>query len=203
MSEDEELKDLIEHVEESIRFFSNHNKKNREIWVVKEFLNNFNINYTSDEIKSVSDDPPDIIFHDASFEIKEILDKDRRRHKKYKEKLERAKKAKSRADLLEQYTPKSATIQEIANLIEKELEDYIISPELCPKIDMLFYVNLSSFGFDKDYSYSFSNSEVWDKWRSVSMVENGNINFVFYADDAAPEYIRTNVGQFIRGNRNL
>lgn len=203
MSENDELKEHIKYTGESIKFFSNPNKQNREIWVVNEFLKNFNIKFNSDEIKPVSDDPPDIIFRDARFEIKEILDKKRKRHKEYKEKLERAKKAKSKADLLEPYSPQKATIQEIADLIEEKLKNYIISPELYSKIDMLFYVNLSSFGFDKECCYSLGNKEIWEKWRSVSMVENGNVNFVFYADSTAPDYIRPNIGQFIRGNRNL
>jgi hypothetical protein len=62
---------------------------------------------------------------------------------------------------------------------------------------MLFYINISIFGIKKDLTYSFSSQNVLTKWRSVSMVENGKTDFIFYANKDAPEFIRKNIGKFI------
>ena len=190
----------INDMKESIEFFSNSNKKEREIWIANEFLNNLNIDFNKDEIENNTDEPPDIIFRNARFEIKEIQDNDRKRHYEYIEKL---KKAMNGEKTIEAYTPKEHSIQEIANIIESKLENYIIDTKLALSIDMLFYINLFSFGFCEDKKYNLINQNIWKKWRSVSMVENGENNLVFYANNSAPDFIKINVGKFINRNKNL
>lgn len=81
--------------------------------------------------------------------------------------------------------------------MSQELELYIIDPHLYATIDMLFYVNISSLHFLKNSDYSFSKKELWQKWRSVSMVENGKVDFVFWANAQAPDFLKLNTGKFI------
>jgi len=202
MEEKKILNEQIKKVKKSVDFFSGNKKKDREKWVVKQFLNNFHIKFKETEIEISSEEPPDIIFSDARFEIKEILDEDRKRHKEYKEALEKAKNTTKVSDLFERFSPQETTIQNIAELIEQKLNEYILDSELYPKIDMLFYVNLQDIFFVKNSAYSFLDKKLWQKWRSVSMVENGKINFVFWARDNASDFIKSNSGKFIK-NKNL
>ena len=149
MEEKEILKEYIKEVKKSVDFFSGSKKKYREKWVVKQFLNNLHIKFKETEIQISSEEPPDVIFRDARFEIKEVLDEDRKRHKEYREALEKAKNAKKFSDLFERCSPQEATIQDIAELIEQKLSEYILDSELYSKIDMLFYVNLEDLFFVK------------------------------------------------------
>lgn len=197
MDEKEILNNHIKAIEKSIDFFSGSKKRYREKWVVKQFLNNLHIEFKDTEIKISPEEPPDIIFRNARFEIKEVLDEDRKRHKEYKEALEKAKNVTKFSDLFENYSPQEVTIQDIAELIEQKLKEYILDSTLYSKIDMLFYVNLLNVHFVKNSAYSFTNKELWQKWRSVSMIENGKINFVFCSSNNAPDFIKSNTGKFI------
>lgn len=60
---------------EHARFFSNSAKPERERWVVREFLANLSISVSEDGLTSPSqNDDVDVIFRDAKFQVKEILD---------------------------------------------------------------------------------------------------------------------------------
>ncbi len=84
-------KEAIEHFTNSDILFSNKNKKSREIWVVKKFLDGLGLSYMESELCCSANEPPDIIFRDAKFEIMEKMDEGRRRHKEYKDKLKKIK----------------------------------------------------------------------------------------------------------------
>jgi Putative endonuclease, protein of unknown function (DUF1780) len=77
-------------VKESIHFFSSANKGAIERWACTEFLKNIDIDFQPDEVVPQAYDPPDFIFRNASFEVKEILDRGRRRHDEYKDALSNA-----------------------------------------------------------------------------------------------------------------
>jgi hypothetical protein len=93
MNDAEFIQERIEALEESVEFFSAKNKTEREIWVAESFIQNLNIGYEESEFYSPEKDPPDVVFRDLAFEVKEILDPGRRRHDEYKEELENARKA--------------------------------------------------------------------------------------------------------------
>src|SRR5688572_24417938 len=79
---------------ESVAFWSPGKKLERELWVAKTFLRHLKVQYAESELVPETSEPPDINFRGARFEIKEILDSDRRRHEEYREKLAKAKSAK-------------------------------------------------------------------------------------------------------------
>ena len=84
MNDEEYVAERRRALKESVDFFASKNKIEREKMVVAETLTNLGVNYSEDELSPVSDEPPDIRFQDAEFEIKEIMDPDRRRHLEYK-----------------------------------------------------------------------------------------------------------------------
>ena len=67
---------------ESLAFWSPEKKLERELWVVKTLLRHLDVQYADNEliIMPESSEPPDVHFRGARFEIKEILDPNRRRH---------------------------------------------------------------------------------------------------------------------------
>jgi hypothetical protein len=191
MSDEEYLASVRKAREESVRFFSSANKPERECWVVNEFLGNLGVTFVESEILPVADEPPDICFGSANFEVKEILDKGRRRHADYKAALEKAKAATVPQDLLEQTTPRDITYAEVCDLVEKEVvrfsEKY--APTTRKNLDLLFYVNLEDV-----YGYVATPLPLPSKWeafgfRSVSIVM-GRLAVILMAADSAPDFLR-------------
>jgi len=194
-----ELKnELLQHTKSSVDFFSSENKKPREIWVVDQFLKNLGVKFHKDEIIPNTDDPPDVKYCGASFEIKELSDEGRQRHREYKDYAKRLEKVEELSELTEPVHPMSATLQEVVTMIESNLASYLIDPALCPRIDILYYVNLQDLYFLKNSEYSFNNKHIWQKWRSVSLVENGKISVVLWATKDAPDFIKANLRIFHR-----
>jgi hypothetical protein len=99
------LEDQRKALLESVAFWSPEKKLEREVWVVKTFLRNLDVQYADAELVGESSEPPDINFRSARFEIKEILDPDGRRHEEYRQKLERANSATRLRDLMSSTRP--------------------------------------------------------------------------------------------------
>jgi hypothetical protein len=191
MSDEEYLASVRKAREESLRFFDSSNKPERERWVVNEFLGNLGLEFTESEIQSVADEPPDIRFRSASFEVKEILDEGRRRHADYKTALAKANSARSPKDLLEPVAPRDITYAEICNLVESEVVRFAAkyAPATRSNLDLLFYVNLENvFGY---FATPLPPSSKWDPYgfRSISVVM-GRLAGVLTAAQVAPDFLK-------------
>jgi len=90
--------DLIKHTEDSITFFSNSMKSERERSVCAAFLRCLGIDFSAEEIVAKRNDPPDVVFRQANFEIRELYEVGRKRHDEYRERLEELKQAKTMDD---------------------------------------------------------------------------------------------------------
>ena len=193
MSDEEYLASVRKAREESVRFFDSANKPEREHWVANEFLGNLGVEFTESEIQCVADEPPDIRFRSASFEVKEILDKGRRRHADFKTALEKANSARSPRDLLEPVTPRDITYAEVCNLVEAEVVRFAekYAPATRSNLDLLFYVNLEDvFGYVATPLPPPSKWEVYG-FRSVSLVM-GRLAGVLMAAQTAPDFLKNN-----------
>jgi hypothetical protein len=194
--EQETLKDIIEDLEESVEFFSNKNKKERELWIVKEFLKILDIHFDEKDFKTDCPEPIDISFRNANFQIKELLDKNRKRHKEFKDDLKKAKSATHLSELTEPYNAKiKITLQEIVDCTRILLNDYHIDPKETKRIDFLVYENLTHYVIS-DYNYILPDE--FTIWRSFSMVGNGGLCCVFFTKDDAPDFIKSNLCKIIR-----
>ena len=173
MEDDEFIQDRIAALEESVEYFGSANKAERERWVVRAFLENMNIQYAEEDVVSPDQDPPDVIALGGSFEVKEILDPGRKRHKEYKDKLEKAKKITDPQDLLTSFTPKYSSITEIYQqcLAEAEKLNFKYALRGRKSMDLLFYVNLEYiFGVHEEPYPDVSEIQSCG-WRSVSFVK--------------------------------
>jgi hypothetical protein len=189
--------------EESVRFFAACNRPERELWVANEFLTNLGVDFTQDEITHVTDDPPDIRFRGAEFEIKEILDPDRRRHADFKAALEKANAATSPCDLLEHYTPRDITYDEIYAHVEANVANLTVkyAPGARARLDLLFYVNLEDV-----HGYIGTPLPSPDQlrkhgFRSVSFVM-GLFSGVLMATESAPDFLKNRTPRISRRQTN-
>ncbi|MEZ5616866.1 MAG: DUF1780 domain-containing protein [Rhodocyclaceae bacterium] len=146
MTDEEYLEAQRKARAESVEYFRVANKPERERWVVREFLTNIGLSFAEAEVRSSEEDPPDVLFRDAKFEIKEILSEGRRRHQEYKEGLEKALNATSPSDLVEMYTPRDVAVFDVCAGVyveAKELAEEKYSGAIRKGLDLLFYVNLT------------------------------------------------------------
>ena len=200
MSSEEDIKklstDKIREIEQSINLFSNSGKPKREIQVVAEFLKNLGISFADTEL-TAGNNPPDVIFRDAAFEIKELDKINRKRGDEYKENLEKAKSATTLKELYPNYKFKEISLPEVITRMHEAVKGLVYDTVFCKKTDILFYINYSLRG---KHNYTISENDTWTKWRSISMVTNNNISCVFFANDDAPEFIKTIKGKIIKRN---
>ncbi|AOJ38949.1 hypothetical protein WJ23_14210 [Burkholderia lata] len=194
MNEQELIAQRIEDLEDSVAYFASDNKMARERWVVDAFVRNLGLVPTEDEIVNIKDDPPDVAFRDAYFEIKEILDPGRRRHHEYKQELARVRGISKSQDLLNEFTPKDSSVGEIYDLCLKEaasLDKY--SNDFKRQTDLLLYVNLRDVMYVTEQPYPDTFALVATGWRSVSFLM-GRRSSCLYARPDAPDFIKQAAG---------
>jgi Putative endonuclease, protein of unknown function (DUF1780) len=185
-------------LEESVAFFSSGNKGGLEEQVCTDFLTNIGLRFEAHEVIPQTDDPPDVIFRGASFEVKEILDAGRRRHDEYRKSLAKAKAAKTLQNLyaavVKEVTPQDITPVEIGSFISGELTSlaFRYEPQFRATLNLVFYVNLVSHIL-KDGSIPDAAHFAQFGWRSVSVLI-GQRALVFHANSDAPNYLREKVG---------
>lgn len=197
MTDREFIRATLKAREESVRFFSSAGKTEREVWVANEFLINLGIAFVENEIVASKIDPPDILFRGAAFEIKEILDKGRRRHQEFKDSLKIAMEATTVAELFEQYTPRDISYVEVyALILEQATELASIKYPIAVRktLDLLFYVNLDEVHGFIGQPIPSSAELISQGWRSVSFII-GCASCVVVAQYGAPTFLLPYVGR--------
>jgi hypothetical protein len=189
------LSDIREDLRASVAFFAPENKLERELWDCREFVLNLNLSAKDEEFVVHKNDPPDVVFREARFESKEIMDSGRRRHQEYRDTLASAELAIDPAELLQHHTPVDLSPAEIGDLVERELTDLRnkYEPALMHTLDLLFYVNLKNHRLGAGPMPSDSRFAGFG-WRSVSALIGWGA-LVFYAAPNAPEFIRSVAGR--------
>ena len=183
----------IKALKESLVFFSNSEKLNREKWVVRRLLHALGVSFKEEEMTEAQE-PVDVAFRDAGFQVKELLDEGRRRTDEFKNKLERAKSVKDLGKLLEHYTPIDISFSEIIQrcfaYAESLLNQLKYGPRECKKIDLLCYFNW----LDHHVVPLLEVPRKVVGFRSLSIVSN-RYCAVVYASSTAPAFLRDNVGK--------
>ncbi len=173
MTDEEYLEAQRKARAESVEFFRASNKPERERWVVREFVTNLGLVFADSEIRSSDQDPPDVQFREANFEIKEILSQGRRRHREYKDGLQKALGATSPSDLVETYTPRDVAVFDVCGGVyfeAKALAELKYAASTRKALDLLFYVNITDVSGLQETP--FPDLEPIDKlgFRSVSFL---------------------------------
>lgn len=191
-------KELLEQMREAVRLFSNQGKTERELWITQKFLNVIGVPYAESELYRPNDEPPDVTFRDARFEIIKLYDEDRRRHDEYRNKLKKIEAARDYSEILdvEHWDIESISLSELIKIAEDHLQikkgNY--SPAIQDNLDVLIYVNMQKITIDdKDYVLTtpLLTTSFFLKWRSVSFIFNRDIVYVANASFLAPKFIQT------------
>ncbi len=195
-ADEEFLEALRRGLRESVAFWSPDKKLERETYTVRTLLRHLGVEHHEAEITPEHAEPPDMKFRGARFEIKEMLDHDRRRHDEYRKKLEKALTAKSPRELMEQYTPQDLRFQEIGDRVVQILRDAEThyAPKVIEQLDLLVYVNLLKRIVVLDSPVPDSSHFSQFGWRSISVVRS-SVACVLYARADAPDFLGSHVGK--------
>ena len=202
LSDSDFIKGRVDAIKEAIHFISNDCKSDREVWIVRHFLSQLCIDFSNEEIHASSDEPFDVVYCDAKFQVKEIYDKGRKRGDEYKESLRKAETATSASDLLEHYSPQKITCDDVAIIVAKlaSVWQQKYGPSECMSIDLLFYFNLQDIHIVGNVLTDVdAYSSKMAAWRSVS-VFLGDCAFVLHVSEKAPGFLKTAKGKVHRNS---
>lgn len=178
--------------------FSRKFKNWREWNVAVNFLTNLHIGVDDSQVFCCPDDPPDVLFQDARFEVKEIMDKERRRHDEVKARLNQAITSKTAKRQLQDDRYACAvdlTPEDAGLLILGELQSLSRYPQhVRAETDLLFYINKLHHWFEEGLVPTAQRFAPYG-WRSVSAVIDSQTSIVFSAADQAPHFLQVNLGR--------
>lgn len=179
---------------ESLRFYSNLGKEDRERWVVGEFLNCLSVPFVTDELCSHPQrSKVDIEFRQARFQVKEIPDPNFRRGDEIKKTYRRVMDAKTLQD-----TVGSGFVYDVPpvvsgyDLVRDNARELAVKEKYMDckaSLDLLFYVTrtMASVVEMKDVKVEELSPL---GWRSVSCLMGGRA-IVLYATLEAPAFLHT------------
>jgi hypothetical protein len=187
--------EYIRGLEESLAFFRRDSKSEREKWVARRLISALGIAFQESEIKRGREEPADVLFRNAHFQVKEMLDEGRKRTKEFIEKLERARSAKSFSDLLEHYEPQDITFAEIVQRCASYATDILnhYGPHERKNIDLICYFNYVDYHETNTMKIENGNTS----FRSFSVVSNRFCAVINTAADA-PQFLSKNNGRIIK-----
>ncbi len=200
LPESDFIKERVDAIKEAIHFISNDCKSDREVWVVRHFLSQLCIDFSNEEIHASSDEPVDVVYCDAKFQVKEIYDKGRKRGDELKESLREAETAISASDLLEHYSPQKMSCDDVASIVAKQASEWQqkYGPSECMSTDLLFYFNLQDIHVVGNVLTDVdAYSSKMAAWRSVS-VFLGDCAFVLHVSEKAPSFLKIAKGKVHR-----
>jgi hypothetical protein len=193
------LESLVTAAKETVDLFSNKNKTKRERMVVRAFLRCLDIEFSETELVIGPEEPVDISFRSARFQIREMLG-DRKRGVVLRERLKRFQAAKSINDVIDPWiSSKPLSFAELSQDLAKSLSDKASKYDVegCGKLDALVYVNLGGrhlYPLIPKLDAAVAHELDQQGWRSVSMV------FVPYSAVAigkpdCPNFLRHKAGR--------
>jgi hypothetical protein len=211
--EEEYLKYMRDHARKTRDLFGNKGKQESERMVCRAFLKCAGIPFTEESIKS-GDDPPDVLFDKARFEVCLLLDEGRKPNEEWKQ----VANAKEYEDVRRPHiSPKFIRLAELIPLVTDKLKDKFeyYATGVCGTLDALVYVNLLQTFFvptSPGVIEEQLETESLDiqSWRSVSVVmlfsptENPDFQVplcyhaaVLTATSTAPQFIRERCGHIL------
>lgn len=189
VADDQYIQKLREHAKESIDFFSNQNKPERERCVVRAFFRCLGVPFKEEDLLINQTEPIDVAALGGRFQVTEVVAPDRRRHQEYKERLENLKKVSSVEGLLEpRQNPKPVPWTGVVGRVLERLSDKTAHPD----IDALVCINLGQTILDVDSAKPDFSDIAKLGWRSVSVVYLP-YSVVMSAMADAPDFIKTAV----------
>ncbi|UVE18513.1 DUF1780 domain-containing protein [Pseudomonas sp. LS44] len=200
MNETEYLRLLTYQAEQTNLLLSNSRKWERERWVCQRLLQALNIDYHSDEF-GTGQEPPDVRFRDACFEVFMVIDVGRRLNDEWRDELRRRRSAYSLNQLRRHEAhPKRINADELQSLLgptlRKKARNYRVRDLKLGELDMLAYIDLKHAVPDFNTSFPPPTEYLHHGWRSLSMV-GPTFARVLFAHGSAPDFLRNNLGRCV------
>jgi hypothetical protein len=146
MNERDYLRLLTRHAEQANDLLSNARKWERERWACQRLLLALNLPYRLDEFRS-GQEPPDVQFREANFEVFFVLDEGRRLNEEWREEVNRRRNAFSLSQLVRrerrpQRISASQLQARLAPTLRKKAHNYRERGIDPGELDLLAFVNL-------------------------------------------------------------
>jgi len=189
-TETELLEKLRKYASDTRTFLSNKMKPERERSVCRAFLRTIKVPFKEHELIAPTDEPADVAFRTARFQIREIHEPNRRRGDEWKKKEMKYSEASSLDDVMEPYSqPTSVALAEfvpkIVDALSKKAQKYGTG---CNDIDALVYVNLENQFLAADSDAPNLDKLKSQGWRSVSLLFPP-YGVILFAEPTAPDYL--------------
>ncbi|MCU1718131.1 DUF1780 domain-containing protein [Pseudomonas sp. 5P_3.1_Bac2] len=201
MDDSDYLRLLTEQAEQANDLLSNARKWQRERWVCQRLLSALNQSWQLDEFASSEQEPPDVLFREARFEVFFVLDEGRRLNDEWRAELERRRQAFSLSQLAE-HTPAPKRIgarelqQRLSPTVNKKAQNYLERGLDLGQLDLLAYVSLKHVSLDFNSYFPAPSEFLHQGWRSLSVV-GPNFARVLFAQAQAPQFLRQNLGRTV------
>lgn len=201
MDDSDYLRLLTSQAEQANAFLSNARKWERERWVCERLLQGLNITYRDDEFTPAGQEPPDVLFRDASFEVFFVLDEGRRLNDEWREELQRRRSAFSLSQLVRREArPKRIRapelLQRLAPTLRKKAHNYHERGLDLGELDIIAFASLKRETLDLNSHFPPPTEFLRQGWRSLSLV-GPTFARVLFAHPDAPDFLRNNLGRSI------
>jgi hypothetical protein len=197
-SDDTYLHELREHAAETRLLLSNPLKPERERMVVRAFLRCLGVAFADNGIVASTEEPVDVHFRAARFQIMEIVG-DRRRGKEWAEREQLYLAAETVADVMTPFRESTAIpFDEAAWMVAEALEQKCrrYGPPTCATLDALVYIDLRNSHLsltEPSGTLDVAAELSRQGWRSASMLSIP-YSIVLNTNADAPDFLRSKVG---------
>jgi len=160
----------------------------RELWIVYHFLKTMSVGVEDEDLKKIADIAPDIEYKGEKFEVKEIIDKGRRRQDEI-----RTMEQNTSYDNIKWGPIPLMNLEELMGDVVIKVEElhYKYSLDHKEKTNLIIYFNKHKHLRDLRGKYQIENA-IFKPWKSVSVISD-KFSCVLSANDSAPEYIKDNI----------
>lgn len=201
MDDSDYLRLLTHQAEQANAFLSNARKWERERWVCQRLLQALNVKHHLDEFGASGQEPPDVLFREANFEVFFVLDQGRRLNDEWRAELDRRRSAFSLSQLVRRETrPKrigAAELQaRLAPTLRKKAHNYLERGLDPGELDLLAFVSLKRAVPDFNSHFPPPTEYLRQGWRSLSLV-GPTFARVLFAHPDAPAFLRNNLGRSV------
>lgn len=201
MDDSDYLRLLTSQAEQANAFLSNARKWERERWVCQRLLQGLNIAHRNEDFTPAGQEPPDVLFRDASFEVFFVLDEGRRLNDEWREELQRRRSAFSLSQLVRREAkPKRISapelLQRLAPTLRKKAHNYRERGLELGELDIIAFASLKREVLDLNSHFPPPTEYLRQGWRSLSLV-GPTFARVLFAHPDAPDFLRTNLGRSV------
>ncbi len=201
MDDSDYLRLLTEQAEQANSFLSNARKWERERWVCQRLLQALNVPSRLEEFSSAAQEPPDVLFRDANFEVFFVLDEGRRLNDEWRAEVERRRSAFSLSQLVRrEVRPRRISagnlLERLAPTLRKKAHNYGERGLDLGELDLLAFASLKRSSLDLNSPFPPPTEYLRQGWRSLSLV-GPNFARVLFAHEDAPDFLRNNLGRSV------